>query len=111
MAGRGPGGALAFTHEMTEAVCEGFAKLKLEMHAEARKLIGQRQGDVEVDPFVLDSEILRRNLVEEVPELCDLSVELILIDVFALELDRGLLDHALRSEDWSLCANRERDRV
>jgi hypothetical protein len=53
------GGALAFTHEMTEAVCEGFAKLKLEMHAEARKLIGQRQGDVEVDPFVLDSEILR----------------------------------------------------
>src|SRR5581483_3578298 len=60
---------------------------------------------------VLDREIFRRHLIEKVAELRDLVVETLLIDLLALELDRGLLDHTIRGEDRRLGANRKGDRV
>src|SRR5581483_609634 len=56
-------------------------------------------------------EIFRRHLIEKVAELRDLVVETLLIDLLALELDRGLLDHTIGGEDRSLGANRKGDRV
>lgn len=54
------GGVLAFTHELGEAICDGFAKVRKEMRSEARKLAEQRHGDAKVDQFALDTEILSR---------------------------------------------------
>jgi hypothetical protein len=55
------GGALAFTHEPSDVIRDGFVKLKREMRSEARKRIGRRHGDAEVDQFTLDTEILRHS--------------------------------------------------
>ena len=53
------GGALVFSHELSEAAREDFAALRKKMHAEAAKLFGQGPDDREVDQFTLDTEILR----------------------------------------------------
>jgi hypothetical protein len=55
------GGVLGFDHEPSEAIRDGFVKLKREMRSEARKRLGQRHGDAEVDQFALDTEILRHS--------------------------------------------------
>src|SRR6476646_7618254 len=55
-----------------------------------------------------DRELVGGDVVEELAKLVD---DLLLVHLFALELDRGLLDHALVGEDRGLGANGERDRV
>jgi hypothetical protein len=54
------GGALPFTHELSEDIREGFVKLKKEMRSEARKGVGKRHVEAEVDQFAFDTEILRQ---------------------------------------------------
>jgi hypothetical protein len=51
------GGALAFSHELSDVVCEGFAALRKGMLSEVRK--STRPGDADVDPFAFDTEVLR----------------------------------------------------
>ena len=53
------GGALAFTHEPSEVIRDGFVKLQKEMRSETSKRVGKRHGATEVDQFALDTEILR----------------------------------------------------
>src|SRR5262249_49714332 len=53
-------------------------------------------------------EVLGRDVVEELLELLD---HVLLVDVLALELDRGLLDHLVGREDRRLGAHGDGDRV
>jgi hypothetical protein len=55
------GGVLGFDHEPSNVIRDGFVKLKREMRSEARKRLGERHGDAEVDQFALDTEILRHS--------------------------------------------------
>jgi len=55
------GGVLGFDHEPSNVIRDGFVKLKREMRSEARKRLGKRHGDAEVDQFALDTEILRHS--------------------------------------------------
>jgi hypothetical protein len=52
------GGVLAFTHEPSEVIRDGFVKLKKEMRSEARKRLESMHGATEVDQFAFDTEIL-----------------------------------------------------
>jgi hypothetical protein len=54
------GGVLAFTHEPSEFIRDGFTKLKKEMPSEARKRLEKMHGATEVDQFAFDTEILRQ---------------------------------------------------
>lgn len=54
------GGALPFSHELGERIRAGFAELKVEARAEAVALGRERHGGAEIDPFMLDTEMLRR---------------------------------------------------
>src|SRR5262249_983011 len=60
---------------------------------------------------VLDDELVGRDVLEEAAELQHLRLELLLVDLLALELDRRLGDHVVGREDRRLGADRERDRV
>lgn len=51
------GGALAFSHELGELLCEEFAALRKEMLSQARKSDGR--GDEDKEPFDFDTAILR----------------------------------------------------
>jgi hypothetical protein len=51
------GGALAFSHELGEVLCEKFAALRTEMLSQVRK--AARPGDEEIDPLEFDTDILR----------------------------------------------------
>lgn len=53
------GGVLGFTYERGEALHDGFVALSKEMRPEIRKALQKRNGTAEVDPFELDTEILR----------------------------------------------------
>src|SRR5207248_3388080 len=44
---------------------------------------------------VLDDELVGRDVLEEAAELQYLRLELLLVDLLALELDRGLRDHVV----------------
>jgi hypothetical protein len=55
------GGVLGFDHEPSNVIRDGFVKLKREMRSEARKRLGKRHGDAEIDQFALDTEILRHS--------------------------------------------------
>ena len=50
------GGALAFSHELGELLCEEFAELRKEMLSQARKSAGP--GEVDINPFDFDTAIL-----------------------------------------------------
>ena len=52
---------MPFSHELGEEIRDGFAALKAEMLSKAPELIGEGQGDTEVDELMLDTEILRRS--------------------------------------------------
>lgn len=54
------GGVLPFSHELAEEIREGFAELKADACPEALELARERHGGAKVDPFMLDTEILRR---------------------------------------------------
>lgn len=52
---------MPFSHELGEEIRDGFAALKAEMLSKVPELIGEGQGDTEVDELMLDTEILRRS--------------------------------------------------
>ena len=54
------GGALPFGHELAEDIREGYAELKADARSEALGLVRERHGGAKIDPFVVDTEILRR---------------------------------------------------
>src|SRR5437899_5278075 len=54
------GGLLAFTHEPSELIRKGFAKLKKEAPSEVRKRLEKMQSATELDQFAFDTEILRQ---------------------------------------------------
>jgi hypothetical protein len=109
------GGVLAFTHELGDVVRDAFVKLKKEMRPEAGERFGKRHGDVEVDQFALDTEILRhsaflftnvwlddalqRALNPEVPKMCNSDGEEIAFTTVRYHLkesaDRKALECAL----------------
>lgn len=51
------GGALAFSHELGELLCEKFAALRTEMLSQVRE--AARPGDEDIDPLEFDTEVLR----------------------------------------------------